>query len=320
MKYGRYLVTGGAGFIGSHVVDQLLKQNAERVVTVDSFHDFYPEKIKRANISDHLRHENYRLLDIDIRDNARLSNLFAEESFDAIIHLAARAGIRPSLSQPVEYYETNVTGTLNLLELARTHKIPRFIFASSSSVYGAGVEPPFQEDAILRPISPYAATKAAGELMTYTYCHLYGIRIVCLRFFTVYGARQRPDLAIHKFTKLINEGQPIPLYGNGSTERDYTYIDDIVSGVLATLSYDVTPFEIINLGESQTVSLHRLVELLEQEIGRKANIEWYPIQPGDLLRTHADISKARKLLNYNPQVPIEIGLKRFVAWYLAGTS
>jgi UDP-glucuronate 4-epimerase len=320
MKYGRYLVTGGAGFIGSHVVDQLLKQNAERVVTVDSFQDFYAEKIKRANISDHLRHENYRLVDIDIRDSASLANLFAEESFDAIIHLAARAGIRPSLVQPVEYYETNVTGTLNLLELARIHEIPRFIFASSSSVYGAGVEPPFQEDAILRPISPYAATKAAGELLAHTYSHLYGINIVCLRFFTVYGARQRPDLAIHKFTKLINEGHSIPLYGNGDTERDYTYIDDIVRGVLATLSYDVTPFEIINLGESQTVSLRQLVALLEQELGRKANIEWHPIQPGDLLRTHADISKARKLLNYNPQVSIEVGLKKFVDWHLKHES
>lgn len=317
MKYGRYLVTGGAGFIGSHVVDRLLRENAERVVTVDNFHNYYAAQLKRANISEHLTYKNYRLVETDICDRAGLANLFAEEAFDTIIHLAARAGVRPSLEQPVEYYETNVTGTLNLLELARAHKISRFIFASSSSVYGAGVEPPFQEDAILRPISPYAATKAAGELLAHTYSHLYGMTILCLRFFTVYGARQRPDLAIHKFTKLISEGKPIPLFGNGDTARDYTYIDDIVSGIMATLKYEATPFEIVNLGESHTVSLRGLVELIEQALGKKAIIEWHPIQPGDLLRTHADVSKARKLLGYDPQVPIELGIQKFVAWFLA---
>ncbi|HEY0385011.1 MAG TPA: NAD-dependent epimerase/dehydratase family protein, partial [Pyrinomonadaceae bacterium] len=232
------LVTGGAGFIGSHLVDRLLAEGAWRVTALDDFNDFYSPEIKRRNVSAHLRHESYELVEADIRDSASLRRVFDERPFDAIVHLAARAGVRPSLSAPQLYVETNINGTLNLLELARTHEVRQFVFGSSSSVYGINAKVPFSEDDQIRqPISPYAATKAAGELLCHTYTHLYGIRSVCLRFFTVYGARQRPDLAIHKFARLIDAGQPIPVFGDGTTRRDYTYVDDIIAGVRASIDY-----------------------------------------------------------------------------------
>jgi UDP-glucuronate 4-epimerase len=311
----RYLVTGGAGFIGSHLVDRLLARTDVEVTVIDSFDAFYDPGLKRANVRPHLLHPSYSLVEADIRDYSALERVFTEAPFDAIIHLAARAGVRPSLEQARVYGEVNVAGTLNLLELARQYHVPRFIFGSSSSVYGPDASLPFREDAPVAPVSPYAATKAAGELLTHTYSYLYGFQAVCLRFFTVYGARQRPDLAIHKFARLITERRPIPVYGDGTSERDYTFIDDIINGIMAALRYDATPFEIINLGESRTVRLDGLIELLEKELGASAIIERLPIQPGDLPRTHAHIGKAERLLGYHPTTPIEIGIRRFVEWF-----
>jgi UDP-glucuronate 4-epimerase len=315
MENLRYLVTGGAGFIGSHLVDKLLASGAGRVVVVDDFNDFYDPQIKRSNISEHLQHSAYRLVEADIRDDHALSEIFRTEKLDVIIHLAARAGVRPSLTESRLYQETNIAGTVNLLELARLHGIRKFVFGSSSSVYGPNAVAPFREDAPLAPISPYAATKAAGELICHTYSHLYEMQIVCLRFFTVYGARQRPDLAIHKFARLITSSKPIPVFGDGSSERDYTYVDDIVQGITAAVKYQDTPYEIINLGEQHTITLARLIELLGQALGQKAIIDWQPPQAGDMPRTHADISKARRLLGYQPTTPIESGIPRFVDWF-----
>lgn len=309
------LITGGAGFIGSHLVDRLLAEGDWHVTVVDDFNDFYQPEIKRANIADHLSHPDFRLVESDIRDRAALTDAF-KGTFDCIVHLAARAGVRPSLQQPALYAETNINGTLNLLELAREHGIKQFVFGSSSSVYGINAKVPFSEDDPIRqPISPYAATKAAGELLGHTYSHLYGLRCICLRFFTVYGARQRPDLAIHKFARLIGEGRPIPVFGDGTTRRDYTYIDDIISGVRAAIDYQASDYEVINLGESRTVELRELIALLEKELGRKATIERQPMQPGDVPQTFADITKARQLLAYNPQTQIEDGIHRFVEWF-----
>ncbi|HEY6120534.1 MAG TPA: GDP-mannose 4,6-dehydratase [Pyrinomonadaceae bacterium] len=312
----KILVTGGAGFIGSHLVDRLLDERQWRVNVVDDFNDFYSPDIKRENISAHLKDPNYQLTEADIRDRKALERVFSDSTFDCVVHLAARAGVRPSLSQPLLYAETNVNGTLNLFELAREYGVPHFVFGSSSSVYGINAKVPFSEDDPIRqPISPYAATKAAGELLAHTYAHLYGVRCICLRFFTVYGARQRPDLAIHKFARLMSTGQAIPVFGDGSARRDYTFIDDIISGVRAAIDYDDTPYEVFNLGESRTVELRELISLLENELEIKARIDWQPMQPGDVPQTYADISKARRLLNYNPQTPIEGGIKRFVQWF-----
>ena len=312
------LVTGGAGFIGSHLVDRLLAENVWRVTVVDDFNDFYSPEVKRENVRMHLENSSYRLHEADIRDRARLEEIFEEEKFDCIVHLAARAGVRPSLEEPELYAETNINGTLNLLELARAHKVKQFVFGSSSSVYGINAKVPFSEDDPIRqPISPYAATKGAGELMCHTYSHLYGIRCVALRFFTVYGARQRPDLAIHKFAKLIDAGRAIPVFGDGTTRRDYTYIADIIAGVRAAIDYRKSDYEVFNLGESQTVELNQLIRLLEKELDRHALIERQPLQPGDVPQTFADITKARRLLNYNPGTKIEEGIKRFVEWFLA---
>jgi UDP-glucuronate 4-epimerase len=315
------LITGGAGFIGSHLVDHLLAEGGWQVTVVDDFNDFYDPAIKRANVSQHLpppaygSYSAYRLHEADIRDRAALQRVFAETKFDCIVHLAARAGVRPSLEQPLLYAETNINGTLNLLELAREHQVTQFVFGSSSSVYGLTAKVPFgEDDPIRQPISPYAATKAAGELLCHTYSHLYGLRCVCLRFFTVYGARQRPDLAIHKFARLISIGRRIPVFGDGSTRRDYTYIDDIIAGVRAAIDYSATDYEVINLGESRTVELRELISLLQKEIGRSANIDRQALQPGDVSQTYADITKARRLLNYNPQTQIEEGIHRFVEW------
>lgn len=310
------LITGGAGFIGSHLVDRLLSESEWDVSVVDDFNEFYDPAIKRANVSRHEKNPDYRLFEADIRDKTALKRIFAENAFDCIVHLAARAGVRPSLEQPLLYAETNINGTMNLLERAREHGIKQFVFGSSSSVYGINAKVPFSEDDPIRqPISPYAATKAAGELLCHTYTHLYGMRSVCLRFFTVYGPRQRPDLAIHKFARLISEGKPIPVFGDGTTRRDYTFIDDIIAGVRAAIDYAGSEYEVINLGESRTVELRELISLLEKELGAAAKIDHQPLQPGDVPQTFADVTKARRLLGYNPQTQIEEGIHRFVEWF-----
>src|SRR5437660_9560686 len=276
------LITGGAGFIGSHLVDHLLAQGLWRVTVVNDFNDFYDPSIKLENVKTHLSNLNFELIEADIRNREALRRAFTETNFDCIIHLAARAGVRPSLKEPHLYLETNVNGTMNLLELARSSGTKQFIFGSSSSVYGLNNKVPFSEDdPIFNPISPYAATKAAGELICHSYAHLYDMRIVCLRFFTVYGARQRPDLAIHKFAKLIDAGKAIPVFGDGTTRRDYTYITDILDGILACTRQELG-YEIFNLGESQTVTLNRLIEVLEAILGKKAIIESQPLQSGDV--------------------------------------
>jgi UDP-glucuronate 4-epimerase len=315
------LITGGAGFIGSHLVDRLLAEGGWRITVVDDFNDFYDPAIKRENVRARLSHPDYELVEADIRNPSALAQAFSGPAFDCIVHLAARAGVRPSLKEPRLYVETNINGTLNLLELARTHGVKQFLFGSSSSVYGMNAKIPFSEaDPIFNPISPYAATKAAGELICHSYAHLYDLRIVCLRFFTVYGARQRPDLAIHKFAKLISSGKPIPVFGDGTTRRDYTYVDDIIAGVRAAMDYDQSNYEVINLGESRTVELRELISLLEQALGRTAEIDPQPLQPGDVPQTFADISKARALLGYNPQTQIEKGIEKFVMWFKQSNS
>lgn len=311
----KIFVTGGAGFIGSHLVDSLLAENSWQVAVIDNFNDFYSPEIKRANIAAHLSNPNFRLYETDICDRENLRLAFEENAFDAIVHLAARAGVRPSLENPIGYLETNVNGTLNLLELTREFGVKQFVFGSSSSVYGDNSRVPFSEDEkVSKPISPYAATKVAGELLCHTYSHLYDFRTVCLRFFTVYGARQRPDLAIHKFARLILAGKPIQVFGDGTTRRDYTYIEDIIQGVRAAIDFEQNAHEIFNLGESQTIELKYLIELLEKNLGERARIERLPMQPGDVPRTYADITKARKFLNYNPQTQIEEGIEKFVDW------
>ena len=310
------LVTGGAGFIGSHLVERLLGEATWRVTVVDDLNDFYSPEIKRANIAPFRDAANFSFVESDIRNADAMRKVFDANEFDAIVHLAARAGVRPSLCHPKLYAETNINGTLNLLELARDFDIKQFVFGSSSSVYGVNSKVPFSEDdRINQPISPYASTKAAGELLCHTYSHLFDIRTVCLRFFTVYGARQRPDLAIHKFTRLIAEGKPIQVFGDGTTRRDYTYIDDIIQGVRASIDYDTSMHEVFNLGESETTELSRLINLLEECLGVEAVIDRQPMQPGDVPTTYADISKARKLLNYHPLTKIEEGIPRFVEWY-----
>src|SRR5437762_5119576 len=268
------LITGGAGFIGSHLVDRLMSEGDWRITVVDDFNDFYDPSIKRANIEQHISNSNFKLVEADIRDFYSLKEVFHEGKFACVVHLAARAGVRPSLTKPRLYVETNINGTMNLLELARENDVRQFVFGSSSSVYGENKKVPFSEnDPIFRPISPYAATKGAGEMICHTYSHLYGMRIVCLRFFTVYGARQRPDLAIHKFAKLISAGKPIAVFGDGTTRRDYTYVDDIIGGVRAAIDYDQSNYEVINLGESRTVELRELISLLEDALGKKAEID-----------------------------------------------
>lgn len=311
-------MTGGAGFIGSHLAERLLDDGGWHTTIVDDLNDFYSPLVKRANLGSMLGSTDVEFIEADIRDAAALDAVFRERKFDCIIHLAARAGVRPSLAEPRLYYETNVLGTLNLLELARQYQVQQFVFGSSSSVYGINSKVPFSEDdRIHQPISPYASSKAAGELLCHTYSHLYGIRMVCLRFFTVYGARQRPDLAIHKFSRLILEGKPIQVFGDGSTRRDYTYIDDIIQGVRAAIDYEGSMYEIFNLGESETTELSSLIELLERSLDMHAIIDRKPLQPGDVPVTYADISKAKRLLNYNPQTKIEDGIPKFVEWFMS---
>jgi len=315
------LITGGAGFIGSHLVDLLMAEGGWRITVVDDFNNFYDPAIKRENVRTQLASPDFKLVEADIRNYEQLSRAFGEAGLDCIVHLAARAGVRPSLKEPRLYVETNINGTLNLLELARTHGVKQFVFGSSSSVYGMNSKVPFSEDdPIFNPISPYAATKAAGELICHSYAHLYEMRIVCLRFFTVYGGRQRPDLAIHKFAKLISAGKPIPVFGDGTTRRDYTYIDDIIAGVRAAIDYDQSNYEVINLGESRTVELRELISLLEKSLDQHAAIDRQPVQPGDVPQTFADITKARRLLGYHPQTQIEEGIEKFIEWFRENQS
>lgn len=316
----KYLVTGGAGFIGSHLVDKLLESGAG-VVVLDDFNDFYDPNIKRRNIKEHLSNPNYTLCEGDIRDIDLLQQIFSEHSFDAVIHLAARAGVRPSLEEPVLYQEVNVAGTQNIFECCRKYGVKKCVSASSSSVYGINSKVPFAEDdPIFHPISPYAATKAAGELLAHVYSHLYDIQILCLRFFTVYGPRQRPDLAINKFVSLIDNGQTIKMYGDGSTRRDYTYIDDIIDGILRAIAYNGSKYEVINLGNSDTVYLRDLIHHIEAALGKEAKIKQLPEQPGDVPQTYADISKPKRLLGYNPKTTIKTGIEQYVTWYKKNSS
>lgn len=308
------LVTGGAGFIGSHVVDALLARG-DRVVCVDNFDSFYDPAIKRANLRAAGAHPQFTLVEADIRDLAAMTALCDAHRVDRMFHAAARAGVRPSVADPFLYADVNIRGTMVMLEAARRRPLSTFVFASSSSVYGGLTAVPFSESAPLsRPISPYAATKQSGELMCHTYHHLYQIPITCLRFFTVYGPRQRPEMAIHRFVRRIEEGQPVPVYGDGTARRDFTYIDDIVQGVLAALDRPF-PFEVFNLGESDTIELRDLIRLMEQCLGKPARIEALPLQPGDMPVTFADITKAKALLGYRPGTPVKEGLRRFVAWF-----
>ncbi len=311
----KVLVTGGAGFIGSHLVERLLGEG-HAVAVLDEFNDFYDPAIKRANVASFQK--NIALHEADIRDESAVNRIIREGKFDTIIHLAARAGVRPSIREPKLYIDTNITGTFHLLEAARAAGVPRFIFASSSSVYGVIKTAPFREDmAINETISPYAATKMAGEQLCSNYSHLYGMRTIALRFFTVYGPRQRPDLAIHKFTRSIFENKTIDQFGDGSTRRDYTFIDDIQQGILACLRHDGPLFDIFNLGESQTTTLAELIAFIEKSLGKKADIKCLPEQPGDVPLTFADISKSKKLLGYDPTTKIADGIPKFVEWFLA---
>ncbi|MEZ5326613.1 MAG: SDR family NAD(P)-dependent oxidoreductase [Verrucomicrobiales bacterium] len=309
----RFLVTGGAGFIGSNLVDRLLAEDGD-VTILDDFNDFYDPAIKRANVEAFSK--PVRVVEGDLRDLVSVQD--AMEGVDVVIHLAARAGVRPSIEQPRLYFATNVDGTFNVMEAARDAGIKKVIFASSSSVYGVNKKVPFAEsDPILRTISPYAATKIAGEQICSNFSHLHDMNVVCLRFFTVYGPRQRPDLAISKFVRLIDEGKPIDRYGSGNTGRDYTYVDDIVQGIIGAVRYDGQPFDIFNLGGSQTVSLNEMIAAVEDAMGVKATINELPEQPGDVPMTSADVSKAREHLGYEPQTPLREGVRKYVEWYRA---
>ncbi len=311
----RILVTGGAGFIGSHLVEKLLADGND-VVILDDFNDFYDPQIKHANIAGFAK--DVTVCHVDLRDGAAVRDLFHREKVDAIAHLAARAGVRPSIQHPQLYYDTNVSGTLHLLEAARVTGVERFVFASSSSVYGASKTVPFSEDQHLtQTLSPYGATKVAGEFLCSTYSHLYQMRVVALRYFTVYGPRQRPDLAIHQFTRRIYDSQPIDQFGDGTTRRDYTYIDDVIQGTMAALEYEGPRYDIFNLGENETIQLKELISAIEDALGKKAKVNRLPEQPGDMPLTCADISKARKLLGYNPTTKFSKGLPRFVKWFLS---
>lgn len=312
----KILVTGGAGFIGSHFVERCLALG-HSVEVVDEFNDFYDPAIKRANVAGFAN--DARVHEADIRDGAAMLKIVSEGKFDSIVHLAARAGVRPSIKDPRLYVDTNIVGTLNLLEAAKQGNVPRFICASSSSVYGVLKTLPFREDlALTQTISPYAATKLAGEQICSNYSHLYGLRTINLRFFTVYGPRQRPDLAIHSFTKAIHEGRSIQQFGDGTTRRDYTYVDDIMQGMEACLRYEGQLCDVFNLGESQTTTLSELIATIENAVGKKAIIERKPEQPGDVPVTYADITKSRALLGYNPHTKIAEGIPKFVEWFMAG--
>jgi len=311
----KILITGAAGFIGSHLCENLIGKH--KIYGLDNFCDFYDPKTKRDNIKKLMDHKDFQLFEIDLRDKSNLALIFSKNDFDMVIHLAAMAGVRPSIEDPYVYTEVNINGTINLLEECKRNDIKKFIFASSSSVYGNNPKVPFSEnDNVDFPISPYAATKKAGELICYTYHHLYKISIVALRFFTVYGPRQRPDLAIHKFAKKILNGEPIQIFGDGTSERDYTYIDDIIDGISKAVNFVIknNDYQIFNLGESKTISLMRMITTIEETLGKKAKKEWLPMQPGDVNRTYADISKSKNLLGYDPKTNFSEGIRKFIEW------
>ena len=308
----RALVTGGAGFIGSHLVDSLLADGWD-VSVVDSFDPFYPAAVKQANIEPHRRHPRWHLHQIDIADAGVLETL--PGTYDVIVHLAAKAGVRPSIADPLAYQRANVAGTQALLEFAKARGIAQFVFASSSSVYGVNPRVPWSEDDhVLQPISPYASTKVSGELLGHVYSKLYGMRFLALRFFTVYGPRQRPDLAIHAFARRMLRGEAIPMFGDGSSSRDYTYVDDVIAGVRAAMAYTGSDFEVINLGNNRTVGLREMIAALERTLGLSARIEQQREQPGDVPHTWARIDKARALLDYNPGTTFDQGVRVFCDW------
>jgi UDP-glucuronate 4-epimerase len=312
-----YLITGGAGFIGNHLVRALLRDKDLRITIIDNFDPFYPRQIKLLNTDGFEKHQQILLLDRNLDDLSAFElGKILPQKIDVIIHLAAKAGVRPSINNPLTYQRTNVLGTQMLLDFAKNTGVQQFVFASSSSVYGVNKNLPWKEAEQLQPISPYAMTKLAGEMAGHVFSNLYGMRFIALRFFTVYGPSQRPDLAIHKFVKSILNNAPITMYGDGSTSRDYTYVDDIVQGILAAINYDQSLFEIINLGNRYAVSLKELVNNIEEVIGKKATIDHQPEQPGDVPQTFADISKARQLLNYQPATQLKDGLKNFYDWFL----
>lgn len=314
----KVLITGAAGFIGSHLCERLLSEG-NNVVGLDNFDAFYSREVKEANIASALSNENFKLVEGDIRDADCIAGIFEKEAIDIIVHLAAKAGVRPSIEDPVAYQDVNVNGTVLMLEAAKKFGVKKFVFASSSSVYGNNKKVPFSEnDNVDFPISPYAATKKAGELICHTYSHLYDIDMTCLRFFTVYGPRQRPDLAIHKFVKLIEAGEAIPVFGDGSMRRDFTYIDDIMDGVIAAMK-NCNGYEIYNLGESRPVRLDDLIGEIEVALGKKAVINRLPEQPGDVKQTYADVAKAKEKLGYDPKTEISDGLARFVEWFRKGS-
>lgn len=307
------LLTGGAGFIGSSLADNLLKQGYG-IVCLDNFDKFYSRSIKMRNIGHALTNSNFHMVEGDIRDKELLNQLFAKHNIQLIVHLAAKAGVRPSVESPQDYFEVNINGTINILETAKEHGVKKMIFASSSSVYGNNTKIPFSEtDFVDHPISPYAASKKAGELICYTYHELYNMDISCLRFFTVYGPRQRPDLAIHKFAKLISDNKPVSVYGDGSFKRDFTYVNDTVFGINQAIK-NLGGFNVYNLGNSRTISVLEMVAELEKALGKKAQIDYRPLQPGDVKLTFADISRAKKELQYNPQYDFSTGIKNFVEW------
>jgi UDP-glucuronate 4-epimerase len=312
-----YLITGGAGFIGSNLIKTLLQRTEPlRITCIDNFDPFYSRTYKDANLAQFSADPRFELLELDI--SAFTGEQLAariDSNVDVIVHLAAKAGVRPSIENPLAYQQANVIGLQNMLELARIKEIRQFVFASSSSVYGVNDHYPWSEDEQLMPISPYASTKLSGEMMGHVYHKLYGIRFIALRFFTVYGPGQRPDLAIHKFTKAITEGKEIPVYGDGSTSRDYTYVEDTVQGIIGAMEYTGSGFEVINLGNNYTVTLSELITAIEAVTGKKAIIRREPEQPGDVPRTFANIGKAQELLNYHPKTRLEEGLKKFYAWF-----
>ncbi len=310
----RILVTGGAGFIGSHLVDRLLERGDE-VVCFDNFNDFYDPSIKRGNISEHQKSSAYTLIEGDLRNRADVAACF-DGPIHQIVHLAAMAGVRPSLDNPGLYVDVNLRGTVNLYDEAIKVGVKKIVFASSSSVYGANEKVPFHEDDVVdHPVSPYAATKKAGELLSHTYHHIHGLDITCLRFFTVYGPRQRPEMAIHKFARLIDEGKSLPMFGDGTTRRDYTFVADIIDGVTKAMD-SCAGFHVYNLGESQTIELRELIAVIADALGKKAIIDQRPEQPGDVPRTFADISRAKEELRYAPSTDVKTGVNHFVAWYL----
>ncbi len=308
------LITGGAGFIGSTLCDKILKED-NKIIVIDNFNDYYNPELKEQNIQHNINNKNYKLYRGDICDNSLLKRIFDENKIDVVVHIAASAGVRPSIDKPIDYVKNNIEGTVNILEIMKENNVKKIIFASSSSIYGNCLEEKFSEDLkVSEPISPYAATKLACEQFLYTYSKLYNIQVVALRFFTVFGPRQRPDLAIRKFIDLIKENKPVPVYGDGTTIRDYTYIDDIVDGIIGAINYNDTQYEIINLGGGAPVSLNQMIETIEKVLNKKAKIERLPMQPGDVNKTAADITKAKKLLNYNPKTSFESGIIKFIDW------